>query len=285
MSRTILAAVAVALLSGAGCGRPDQQRIVVRGSVTMLGLSQQLAVAHARAHPGLDLVVSGGGSVGGIQALLQGTADVACSSRRASAAEHTAAATRGLRLDEHEIGRDALAICVHRDNPLPTITLPQLREIYREGGSITRWSQLGVALPHGDAILTVSRQTNSGTQDFFRSAVLGPGGRERLDAVAPSSGKEVVTVIGRTRSAIGFVSVACVDRSVRVLPLAPDAGAAAVLPGPESVRDGSYPLVRPLFVYSLDPPREQVAGYIGWICGDQGQHILQQNGYLPARKT
>lgn len=269
----------------AGCTRSDRSLIVDRGSTTMLEIAQVWAELYTLSRPEVHIAVNGGGSTGGLMALLEGTADMANCSRRARPRERELARERGFELVEHHVGWDGVAIWVHRDNPLPSVTIAQLREIYAEGGTITRWSQLGVTLPGAqrDEIIAVGRQTNSGTYAWFRDAVLGPGDRPRLGTIEPSSSKEVVAVVGRTASAIGYSGLAFAAADTRPVPLAGEDGTITA-PTIDAIVERRYPLARPLLVYTAGPPRPPVADYLEWILSDDGQRVLLRNGYPPLRK-
>jgi len=120
--------------------------------------------------------VRGGGSGVGIAALINGKVDIAPASRAMTEEEMTLAEEKtGKKPKQFVVGRDALAIYVHKDNPLDEVTISQLAEVYGQGGKINTWPELGVenpACPSGE-IIRVSRQNNSGTYVYFREAVLG----------------------------------------------------------------------------------------------------------------
>jgi len=170
----ISCAIATVALLQTGCGKKDQTTTAGEGktttltnigSDTMVNLAQAWAEAYAKVEPGVSVEVSGGGSGIGVAALLNGTCDIANSSRKLEPEEETKATEKyGKHPNEHHIGYDALAIYVPLSNPIKEISIEQLGEVYREGGKISKWSELGVQLPGGDAeIVRVSRQNNSGT--------------------------------------------------------------------------------------------------------------------------
>ena len=161
--------------SNRGAKQANQATIQDKGSDTMVNLAQAWAEEYRQVAANVDVEVSGGGSGVGIAALIKGTIDIANASRNMKPEEMaTARKNTGKDPKEFVVGFDALAIYVHKDNPLNEITLDQIAQIYAEGGTITKWSDLGVTIPgaSGDEIVRVSRQSSSGTYEFLREHVL-----------------------------------------------------------------------------------------------------------------
>src|SRR5687768_5157856 len=157
--------------SGANQTRQSIQNI---GSDTMVNLAQAWAESYGTVDPSVSVEVSGGGSGIGIAALINGTCDIANTSRALEPNEVTNfKAKHNSEPKEFLVGFDALAIYVHPSNPMNEISLEDLKEIYREGGKVDKWSQIGVTHPSGDEIIRVSRQNNSGTYHYFREVVVG----------------------------------------------------------------------------------------------------------------
>lgn len=189
-SKTKLIAVvvmAVALILS-GCSKKDSGeaggaagKVIIQnsGSDTMVNLAQAWAEEYAKINPNVSVEVSGGGSGTGIAALINGTVDIANCSREMTPEEiERARQNTGKEPIQYVVGYDALAVYVHKDNPLNEITLEKLGEIYGEDGTITQWSQLGIqnTACSSDEIIRVSRQSNSGTYFYFREAILGKTG-------------------------------------------------------------------------------------------------------------
>ncbi len=258
--------------------------IRVDGSDTMVNLAQAWAEEYTKTHPDVSIQVSGGGSGVGIAALIDGVTDMANASRKMKDKElKLAQANTGKAPQEFIVGRDALAVYVHKDNPLDSIAIEQLAEIYGDGGTITKWSQLGVdnQLCSSDEITRVSRQNNSGTYAYFREAVLGDARDYKLGSVDQSGSKDVVALVSKTPCAIGYSGMGYHTDQVKWLKIAPAKGAPAVEPSVESVLDGSYPIARPLHIYTLGEPTGAVKQYIDWIMSDAGQKIVLKMGYVP----
>jgi phosphate transport system substrate-binding protein len=187
-----------------------------------VNLAQAWAEEYAGVDPTVSVEVSGGGSGTGIAALSTGVADIANCSRRFEPQEiDTAKKKTGKDPREFIVAYDAVAVYVHKNNPLNEITVDQLAEIYADGGKITRWSQLGVEMPNGsDEIIRVGRQSNSGTYYFFREAILRKGHEFRLGSRDMQGSKEVVELVANTPPAIGYSGMGYGTSQVKALRIA-----------------------------------------------------------------
>jgi len=251
------------------------------GSDTMVNLAQEWAEAYRKVEPTVSVEVSGGGSGVGISSLINGTVDIANASRAMTDGEK-AQARRNTGKDPMEfvVGYDAVAVYVHKDNPVQVLSIAQLREIYAEGGSIEKWSQLGVKNSQ-DRIVRVSRQNNSGTYVYFREHVLNKRDYKQ-GAIKCSGSKDVVELVGRTPGAIGYSGLGYYDkRIVKAVKTAKTEKGPAYEPSVASVHTGTYPLARPLRMYTLGPPSGAIKKYIDWILSPAGQKIVAEAGYVP----
>jgi phosphate transport system substrate-binding protein len=267
-----------------------------KGSDTMLEVAQkwaekfheeQAALAKLEGRPAVGVSVTGGGTSVGVAGIINGTADIANCSRRLTAKEIEDARAHQHEPVEHHVGYDGIAIFVHIDNPLASITMEQLKQIYIEGGTLTKWSQLGVTIRGGrDEIVVVSRQSNSGTYEYFKEAVL--GGKKanfRIDTLDMNGSKDVVDQVLKTPSAIGYSGLAYgKGGGVKMLPVTTKEGQPAVAPSIDTVLDKSYPISRELFMYTNGSPQGAAKEYLEWIISDAGQRVLVELGYPPLRK-
>ena len=211
-NKVLCAIVAVAFcLFSNGCTKKDETsgKVVIQnaGSDTMVNLAQAWAEAYATVEPNVSLEVSGGGSGTGIAALTSGTVHIANCSRQMTPAEsERVIQNTGEAPQEFIVGYDALAVYVHKDNPLAEISIDQLAQIYGEGGNTTKWSQLGIDNSEcvNDEIIRVSRQSNSGTFVYFRSAILGKSRDYKLGSRDLHGSKDVVQLVAHTPCAIGY---------------------------------------------------------------------------------
>lgn len=287
--RLAAAAAAALLVVGCGGGNGDQPAkapatvIQNKGSDTMVNVAQAWAEDYHEIAPGIEIEVSGGGSGVGIAALIKGAVDIANASRNMKPEEiEQARRNTGKEPKEFVVGYDALAVFVHKDNPLAYIDRPTLARIFGETGDITRWSQVGVTLPgvSDDTIVRVSRQSSSGTYEFFREHVL-DNKDFKLGSRDLNGSKEVVELVGHTVTAIGYSGMGYATPAVKMIRLAADAQAPRVPPSVEAVLDKSYPLARSLQIYTLGEPQGAIGSYVDWILSDAGQQVVERSGYVP----
>ena len=257
------------------------------GSDTMVNLAQAWAEAYGAANSNVGIAVAGGGSGTGIAALINGTADIANCSRAMKSTELTKAKnTHGTDPKQHVMGLDALAVYVHKDNPLNEITIEQLGAIYGEEGTITKWSQLGVKSSDGnDEIIRISRQSNSGTYVYFKDTVIPKGKEFKLGSRDLHGSKDVVELVGNTPSAIGYSGMGYATDHVKMLKVAVKKGETPHPPTLQNALDKKYPISRPLYMYTVGEPAGHIKGYIDWCLTDAGQKIVVDNGYIPAPKN
>jgi phosphate transport system substrate-binding protein len=235
----------------------------------------------------VSVEVSGGGSGTGIAALENGTVDIANASRRVEPQEAaTAKKNTGKEPREYMVGYDALAVYVSKSNPLEEINLEQLAAIYEEGGTVTKWSEMSVKMPAGaDEIIRVSRQSNSGTYAYFREAVLGRGRDFKLGSRDMHGSKDVVELVSKTPGAIGYSGMGYAIPEVKQLRVARKAGETAFAPSVENTLNRTYPIARPLLMYTLGEPTDEVKKYLDWVHSDVGQEIVRTSGYVPLPKA
>jgi phosphate transport system substrate-binding protein len=272
---------AVLCLSLANCkpSASKKETIQNKGSDTMIELGQ----AWAEAYHDADVEISGGGSGVGISSLIAGTVHIANSSRVMTADEIAKAkAGTGKEPVEHIVGYDALAIYVHKTNPLEEISLEQLAQIYGNGGTITKWSDLGVKLPgcESDEITCLSRQNNSGTYEYFKEAVLGKERNYRLGTIDASGSKDLVQQVAQLPCAIGYSGMGYRTDQVKVLRVKKGNGAAAA-PSIAAVHQKTYAISRPLYMYTLGHAEGAIGAYITWVRSAAGQKIVADTGYVP----
>jgi len=285
LSLLALAAAAAACGGGGGqqAAKPARTVIQNKGSDTMVNVAQVWAEEYRKVAPDVEVEVSGGGSGVGIAALLKGAVDVANASRDLKPSEaEQAQKNTGKKPVGFTVGFDALAVYVHKDNPLSEITLEQLTELYAEGGKTTRWSEIGVKIPgvKDDTIVRVSRQSSSGTYEFFREHAL--GNRDfRMGSRDLNGSKEVVELVGSTLTAIGYSGMGYATAAVKMVKVTSKPGSPAIAPTVAAVHDKTYPLARSLHVYTLGEPQGAVKQYIDWILSDAGQKVVEDSGYVP----
>ncbi len=252
------------------------------GSDTMVNLALAWAEAYQQ-HPDLRISVTGGGSGTGIAALINGTADIANASRAMKSEEKQQAEANGIQPFEIEIARDAIAVIVHLDNPVDSLTLQQISDIY--SGQITNWREVG---GQDRPIVRLSRETNSGTHVYFLEEVIRLGDKDNTTLFSPDtlllpSSEGITAEIRQNRNAIGYDGLGYVTPDVKMIAVATGPGAAYVLPSIESVNAGTYPIARPLFMYTRGEPAGPIREYLDWILGPEGQETVAALGFVPLK--
>lgn len=270
--------------SESAASKGSVQIIKNKGSDTMVNLAQAWAEIYTGLMSTASVEVSGGGSGTGVAALINGTVDIANCSRQIKPKElELATQNTGKTPQEFIVGYDALAVYVHHDTPLDKITITELAKIYGEDGNITKWSDLGVAHENcpSNKIIRISRQSNSGTYFYFREALLGKTQDFKLGSLDLHGSKDVVEVIGRTPCAIGYSGMGYATPEVKMLEIATAPGEPYYAPNLENVLAKTYPIARPLYMYSLGEPTGEAKAYLDWILSPAGQKIVEKLGFVP----
>ena len=266
--------------------------ISVEGSDTMSVLVTLWGEAMADLYPALALEVKSKGSGSAIPALEQGAALFGVMSREPNGEEIRKFKDRyGYEPTVLATSTDLLALFVHKDNPIGSLTLPEVDAIYSKDrnlgadAAITNWNQLGVTGPLGaQAIQRFGRNPGSGTYDFMNEVALGGGAfADGITKQAGTSG--VVTAVGNVPAGIGYGGVGALTANVRPVKLAEAEGADAFEPTIENFKAGTYPLARPLYlVINREPGRELsplVREFVRYVFSRDGQKKVVQAGYFP----
>jgi phosphate transport system substrate-binding protein len=258
------------------------QTIENKGSDTMVNLALAWAEAYTAARPALRISVTGGGSGTGIAAMINGTVDIANASRAMKPEEIEAAQANGITPVEFVVARDAIAVVVHPSNPVDHLTLQQISDIYT--GKITNWSQVG---GEDRLIVLLSRESNSGTYVYFLEHVirLGDPNSDLLfspDTLLMPSSEGISAEVRQNPNAIGYDGLGYVTPDQKVIAVGVSSEGPFVLPSIDTVNDGSYPISRPLYMYTPGEPTGAVRDYLEWILGD-GQVIVGELGFVPLR--
>ena len=253
-----------------------------KGSDTLVNVAQAWAEAYPKVNPDIAVAVSGGGSGTGIASMINGTVDIANASRKMKTKEMELAKKNGQSPVEHVVGYDALAVFIHKDNPITSLSLAQLKDIYGRDPKVKNWSDMGITVPGcKDKIVVVSRQNNSGTYVYFKETVLGKKGKYRQGTLDMHGSKDVVDLVEKTPCAIGYSGLAYATDHLKMVCIATDGADACVSPSVATASDRSYPIARPLFMYTDGVPQGAIKEYMDWILSDAGQCILKKKGYAP----
>ena len=265
--KKMLMLVAVFCFAAAG---PVQAKdtIVMDGSTTVGPIAKSFA-AYFTKNTGVQVTVSESGSGNGAKSLINGACDIANMSRPMKAKEIDAAKAKGIDPVEHVAALDGLSIIVHPSNYVSALTIEQIRDIYT--GKVTNWSKVGG--PNAK-IVVIQRESNSGTQDSFKKLVVGKNNPVTKRAETQASNGAVKSRVASTPAAIGFIGLGFIDDSVKPLIVN------GVAPSEATVRDGSYPIARPLFMYTNGEPTGVVKEFIDLPQTEDGKRMISELGYV-----
>lgn len=249
----------------------------IKGSDTVLPVAQQTAERFMNQHPDTRVTVTGGGTGVGISALLDNTTDIAMASRPIKFSEKMKIKSAGEDVAEIVVAYDALAVVAHPSNPVKQLTRQQLEDIFR--GKITNWKQVG-----GDdrKIVVYSRETSSGTYEFFKESVLKNKNYMASSLSMPATGA-IIQSVSQTKGAIGYVGLAYVNKDVKALHVSYDAGKSFVEPSFANAKNKTYPIVRPLFYYYEAKTEGRVKPFIDYVLSAEGQETVKNVGYIPVK--
>jgi phosphate transport system substrate-binding protein len=286
-----LLAVAVAVIGLTGCGGgtsgPSTDlsgSIKVIGSNTVTPLASVWAEDFMKEHPKVNIAISGPGSGAGIAAIIDGTTDIAQSSRKMSQKEIDQARAKGVEPYEIQVASDALSVVVHPSNPVSELTFAQLSAIYT--GRITNWKDVG---GNNASIVVLSRDTNSGTHVFFKEHVVQMQGLSTEDKSLEYGSKvlflpstaEGVSEVERSPNAIFYSGLGYVSDKVKSVAIRRTTSGPAVLPSVETTLDGTYPISRPLLYYTDGAPQGVIKAFVDYCLSPQGQGKVTEVGYVP----
>jgi phosphate transport system substrate-binding protein len=244
------------------------EKIVVEGSTTVLPISQKCAEVYMQSHGDADISVRGGGSGVGIASLLDGSCDIADSSRAIKDTELDKAVSNGKDIKANIIAMDGIAVVVNSANTVSTLTKQQLKDIYT--GKIKNWSELG----GNDAkIVVISRDSASGTFEAFGELALDKA-KVRPDALMSVSNQQIASTVTRTPDAVGYIGLGYVTPEIKVLTIN------GVVASVDTVLSGKYLLSRPLFMYTNGTPKGLVKEFIDFVKGSDGQKIVTEEGFV-----
>jgi phosphate transport system substrate-binding protein len=272
-----------------GCSKREHKIIQNKGSDTIVNLAQAWAEEYKKVKPEVAIAVSGGGSGTGIAALINGTVEIANSSRAMKQEEKDQALKNsGKPVNEFIVGLDALAIFVHPANPLTGLTIEEVACIYGDGGKCETWSDVraGTIVPgcKDNKIIRISRQSNSGTYQYFREAILGEGRDFKQGSMDLNGSREAIDLVEKTPCAIGYSGMGYMTKSVKALCVQKTADAPCVMPTLETATDRTYPIARELYMYTSGTPSPEVKAYMDWTQSEAAKEIIIKSGYVPVPK-
>jgi phosphate transport system substrate-binding protein len=245
------------------------ESIVMKGSTTVLPIAQAALEAYMKTNKGVQISLSGAGSGDGIKALIDKTTDIANSSREIKQEEISLAETNGVKPVAHVVAYDAIIPVVNPKNKVTNLSIDQLSQIYQ--GKITNWKEVG---GENLKIVVVSRDSSSGTFETWDHFVMKKVKVTPRAQMLASNGA-IVTAVANNKYAIGYLGMGYVNKSVKGLKVNDVTGSA------ETVLSKQYPLSRELYMYTNGEPTGEVAKFIAFVKGPEGQKIVAKEGFIP----
>ncbi len=268
MKKQILAITAAAAVTGAASA---SEKIVIDGSTTVGPIAKAFAEYFMAANPEVNITVSESGSGNGAKGLVNSTCDVGAMSRPMKDTEFKAAADKGIQPVAHVVALDGLPILVHPSNPVQDLTVEQVRNIYL--GRISNWKELGGP---DKKIVTISRDTNSGTYETFAKLVMSKQKIHENCEYVGSNGA-IRQRVQSTPAAIGYAGLGFVDKTVKALKIN------GVYPSAETVQTGEYAIARPLYMYTNKYPKlgSTLYRFMTIHLTEDGQEMVEEIGFVP----
>jgi phosphate transport system substrate-binding protein len=251
-------------------------KITIKGSDTMVILSQQWAEAYMKKHPGTTIQVTGGGSGVGIAALINGSTDIANSSRPMKPGElEKIKAKYNKNGIEIACAKDGLSVFLNKGNVVSELTVEQIGAIF--SGKITNWKQVGGA----DAkIQLYGRESSSGTFEFFKEHVVKTDFSPNCQTLPGTAA--IVNAVKKDKYSIGYGGAAYAE-DVKDCKVKKDAKSKGILPTAATIKNKTYPISRYLYMYLKSKPTGETKKFIDWILGSEGQKMIATVGYFPVK--
>ena len=244
--------------------------IVIKGSTTVLPIAQKVAEAYMKENPEVTISISGGGSGNGIKAIIDGTTDIADSSRFIKDSEVKLAISNNVYPVPFSVAYDCIVPVLHPTNSVTNLSIDQLKAIYK--GDITNWKDVGGP---DLKIVVVSRDTSSGTYEVWEQKVMS---KERVypGALLQASNGAVVQTVSKNKNAIGYIGLGYVNDEVKPLTVNNVKGSS------ETTLNGLYPISRPLYMFTNGWPKEEIAMFLNYVMHpEKGQKLVEEIGFVP----
>ena len=244
--------------------------LVIKGSTTVLPIAQKVSEVYMKQHPDVKISISGGGSGNGIKALIDGSTDIADSSRFIKPKEVKLAVENGEYPVPFAVAYDCIVPVVHPTNPVMNLTMSQLKAVYK--GEVKNWKEVGGP---DRPIVVISRDTSSGTYEVWHTKVMK---KERVfpGALLQASNGAIVQAVSKNKNAIGYIGIGYMDKSVKALMVD------GIVGSEETTLNGTYPISRPLYMFTRGWPKGDTLKFINFVVHpEKGQKYVQNAGYVP----
>jgi phosphate transport system substrate-binding protein len=275
LSNIKLAAILLVVMT-IGFSFTTVEKITIKGSDTMVILAQKWAEVYMSKNPSTAIQVTGGGSGVGLSALINGSTDIATSSRPLKQSELEKIKGRyGTLGVEIACAKDGITIYINKANGVNELTLKQLSDIY--SGKITNWKEVGGA----DAnIRLYGRENSSGTYVYFKDNVIKKDYALTCQSLPGTAA--IVNAVKKDKNGIGYGGAAF-DTGVKDCKVKKDANSPALLATDETIRNKTYPITRYLYMYLATRPTGETKKFVDWVLSAEGQKITTQVGYFPVK--
>lgn len=265
-----------------GCGG-KKRAVQIKGSDTMVNLSQAWAEEFMKESPEVNIAVTGGGSGTGIASLINKATDIAQSSRDMEGKEIAQAKAKGITAEAIHVANDGITVIINPTNSINKLSMAQLSDIF--SGKVTNWKQLG---GRDQKITVLSRDRNSGTHVFFLEHVVKSGDKKSTKEFAPAvlmmpSSQAIVEEVKSNPSAIGYIGLGYLTAKEKALAVAGKGSSNYVLPSIKTVLNKSYPIARPLLFYTNGKPMGNIKSFIEFVLSSKGQEIVKKMDFVPIR--
>jgi phosphate transport system substrate-binding protein len=265
-----IAALVAALILSFAAPSAWAGSIVIKGSTTVLPIAQKVAEAYMKENPDVQISISGGGSGNGIKAIIDGSTDIANSSRFIKEKEIKMAVENGQYPVPFAVAYDCIVPVVHPSNDVSNLTLEQLKGIYK--GEIKNWKEVGGP---DRPLVVISRDTSSGTYEVWEEKVL-TGERVFPGALLQASSGAIVQAVSKNQNAVGYIGIGYINKDVKTLTVNGIEGTAA------TTLNGTYPVSRALYMFTRGWPKGDTLNFINYINNpEKGQKFVAEAGFVP----
>lgn len=274
MKKSFLAGMLILGALFTGCGGAKESKVIqAKGSDTILNVTQGIAEEFMQKNPKAKIAVTGGGSGVGISALLNKTTDIAMASRSMKQSEIDKAKELGIGVEEVVLGFDGITLIVNQNNSVKGLDSVTLGKIFR--GEITNWKEVG-----GDdaKIVALSRDSSSGTHEFFKEHVIRGGEKNNLEygpeTLYMPSNEAIKQEVKSNKYAIGYIGMGYMDDSVHSLAID------GITPSKENVSNKTYPIAREVYWYVPSERTGTMKELVDFAISNDGQSIVESEGFI-----
>jgi phosphate transport system substrate-binding protein len=277
------------LLLVATLAQAESKIVKIDGSSTVYPITEAVAEEFQAANKGqINVTVGISGTGGGFKKFCRGETDISDASRPILTKEMDACREAGIKYIELPVAYDALTVVVNPKNDwIKSMTVDELKKIWAPEAqqTITTWNQVNPAWPK-EPLTLYGPGADSGTFDYFTEAIVGKAKSSRGDYTASEDDNVLVQGVSRDKGALGYFGFSYYaenSKKLKAVPIVEKAGAPAVTPSFDTVKDGTYqPLARPIFIYinvaSLDKP--EVKAFVDYYL-DKGPALIKQVKFVP----